>query len=94
LLAAECHHGECEESAREARGTRSKGVIQMATKTLNLTGKDDEIFGTVTFDEGRHCWHMAADTEPGLRRAFPSEEDAFSFWSSRFDPTNGCLRRN
>jgi len=64
----------------------------MSAKTLNLTGKDEKIFGKLTFDESGHCWHMAADAEPGFQRTFSSEQDAFYFWYSRFDPTNGHLR--
>jgi len=64
----------------------------MSTKTLNLTGKDEKVYGTITFDDSGHVWRMAADAEPGFERTFSSEQDAFYFWYSRFDPTNGHLR--
>ena len=64
----------------------------MSAKPLNLTGKDEKVYGTLTFDETAKVWRMAAETEPGFERTFSSEQDAFYFWYTRFDPTNGRLR--
>ncbi len=64
----------------------------MSTKTTNLTGKDGKIFGTLVFDESGNCWRIASEAEPNFQRTFSSQQDAFYFWYSRFDPTTGKLR--
>lgn len=64
----------------------------MSTTAKNLTGKDGKIFGTLSFDETDHGWHIASEAEPNFRRTFSSQQDAFYFWYSRFDPTTGNLR--
>ena len=64
----------------------------MSTKTLNLTGKEGKIFGTLTPDEKGQSWNMAVKTEPGFERKFASEQDGFYFWYTRFDPSSGHLR--
>jgi len=64
----------------------------MSTNTMNLIGKAEEVFGTLSFDEGGHFWRIASDAEPNFQRTFPTQQDAFYFWYSRFDPTTGKLR--
>jgi hypothetical protein len=64
----------------------------MSTETMNLVGKEQKIFGTLSFDEGGHCWRIASGSEPNFQRTFPTQQDAFYFWYSRFDPTTGKLR--
>jgi hypothetical protein len=64
----------------------------MLTETMNLTGKEGKIFGTVSFDAGSHSWRIASEAEPNFERTFPERLDAFYFWYSRFDPTTGKLR--
>jgi hypothetical protein len=64
----------------------------MSTKTLNLTGTDGKIFGAVTCDETGGSWRIASEVEPNFKQTFPTRQDAFYFWYSQFDPTNGHLR--
>jgi len=64
----------------------------MSTNTMNLIGKAEEVFGTLSFDESGHFWRLASEAEPNFQRTFPTQQDAFYFWYSRFDPTTGKLR--
>ena len=64
----------------------------MSTNTMNLTGKEGKIFGTLSFDESGRCWRIASEAEPNFQTTFPTQQDAFYFWYSRFDPTTGKLR--
>ena len=64
----------------------------MSTTTMNLTGKGEKIFGSLSFDESGHCWRIASVAQPNFQRAFSSQQEAFYFWYSRFDPTTGKLR--
>jgi hypothetical protein len=64
----------------------------MSTKMTNLTNKAGETTGTVSFDESAHSWGIAAKAEANFRRTFPSEQAAFYFWYSKFDPQTGKLR--
>ncbi len=64
----------------------------MSTKTTNLTTKDGKILGTLSFDESARGWHITSEAEPNFQRTFPTQQDAFYFWYSRFDPTTGKLR--
>jgi hypothetical protein len=64
----------------------------MSTETMNLTGKEQKVFGKLSFDESGHCWRLASEAEPNFQRTFPTQQDAFYFWYSRFDPTTGKLR--
>jgi hypothetical protein len=64
----------------------------MSTETMNLVGKEQKIFGSLSFDENAHCWRITSKTEPNFQRTFPTQQDAFYFWYSRFDPTTGKLR--
>jgi hypothetical protein len=64
----------------------------MSATTMNLTGKEGKIFGTLSFEESGHCWHIDSEAEPNFQRTFSSQQDAFYFWYSRFDPTTGKLR--
>jgi hypothetical protein len=64
----------------------------MSTNTMNLTGKVEKVFGTLSFDESGHCWRLASEAEPNFQRTFSTQQDAFYFWYSRFDPTPGRLR--
>jgi hypothetical protein len=64
----------------------------MSTNTMSLTGTQQKIFGTLTFDETGHCWRIASEAEPNFQGTFPTQQDAFYFWYSRFDPTTGKLR--
>jgi hypothetical protein len=64
----------------------------MSTKITSLTNKAGETTGTVYFDESAQSWRIASEAEPDFRRTFPSEQAAFYFWYSRFDPQTGKLR--
>ncbi len=64
----------------------------MSTKTTNLTNKAGEIAGIVSFDETANTWRITSKAEPSFERAFSSEQLAFYFWYSRFDPQTGKLR--
>jgi len=64
----------------------------MSTKITNLTNKAGETTGIVSFDEGARSWLIASKAEPNFRCAFSSEQAAFYFWYSRFDPQTGKLR--
>jgi hypothetical protein len=64
----------------------------MSTKITNLTNKARETTGTVSFDESAHSWRITSEAEPNFRRTFSSEQGAFYFWYSRFDPQTGKLR--
>ena len=64
----------------------------MSMKTTNLTNKAGETTGTVSFDESAHAWRITSKAESNFRRTFLSEQEAFYFWYSRFDPQTGKLR--
>jgi hypothetical protein len=64
----------------------------MSMGEMNLTGKEGKIFGTLSFDESGHSWRIASKAEPNFQRTFPTQQDAFYFWYSRFDPTTGKVR--
>jgi hypothetical protein len=64
----------------------------VSTKITTFTNKAGETTGTVSFDEGSHSWLITSNAEPNVQRAFPSEQAAFYFWYSRFDPQTGKLR--
>jgi hypothetical protein len=64
----------------------------MSTETMNLVGTEQKVFGTVSFDDRAHCWHIASAPEPNFQHTFATQQDAFYFWYSRFDPTTGKLR--
>jgi hypothetical protein len=64
----------------------------MSTKITNLTNKAGETTGTVSFDESARSWLIVSKAEPNFRRTFSSEQAAFYFWYSRFDPQTGQLR--
>jgi hypothetical protein len=64
----------------------------MSAETMNLVGKEQKIFGTLAFDDSARCWRITSKTEPNFQRTFPTQQDAFYFWYSRFDPTSGKLR--
>jgi hypothetical protein len=65
----------------------------MSTNTTNLIGKEGKTWGTLSFDESAQRWRIASTAEPNFQRTFPTQQDAFYFWYSRFDPTTGKLRR-
>jgi hypothetical protein len=64
----------------------------MTVTRLSLTGTDGKVLGAVTCDETGGSWRIAAEAEPTFKQTFPTRQDAFYFWYSRFDPTNGHLR--
>ena len=64
----------------------------MSAKVTNLTNKAGETTGTVSFDESARAWQITSAAEPNFQRMFPSEQRAFYFWYSRFDPQTGKLR--
>jgi hypothetical protein len=64
----------------------------MSTKITNLANKAGEITGIVSFDENAHAWRITSKAEPSFQRKFSSEQLAFYFWYSRFDPQTGKLR--
>jgi len=64
----------------------------MSTRTMNLIGKEAKVFGALSFNESGHFWRIASEAEPNFQRTFSTEQDAFYFWYSRFDPTTGKLR--
>jgi hypothetical protein len=66
----------------------------MSMKIKNLTNKAGETLGAISFDESAHSWRIASKAEPNFQRTFPTEQDAFYFWYSRFDPMTGQLRAN
>jgi hypothetical protein len=65
----------------------------MSTKITNLTNQAGDTTATVSFDENVHSWRITSKREPSFQRTFPSEQLAFYFWYSRFDPQTGKLRR-
>jgi hypothetical protein len=65
----------------------------MSTKITNLTNKAGETTGIVSFDESVQAWRITSKAEPKFQRTFPSRENAFYFWYSRFDQQTGKLRR-
>jgi hypothetical protein len=64
----------------------------MSTKTTNLTNKAGETVGTLSFDEGAHSWRIGTKAEPNFPSTFPTQQDAFYCWYTRFDPKTGKLR--
>jgi len=64
----------------------------MSTNITNWTNKAGEITGIVSCDENGHAWRIGSKAEPSFQRTFPSEQLAFYFWYSRFDPQTGKLR--
>jgi hypothetical protein len=64
----------------------------MSTKTMNLTATVEKVFATLSFDESGHFWRLASEAEPNFQRRLSTQQDAFFFWYSRFDPTTGKLR--
>lgn len=64
----------------------------MSTKTMSLTGSQQKVFGTLSFDETGNCWRIASEAEPNFQGSFSTQQDAFYFWYSRFDPSTGKLR--
>lgn len=64
----------------------------MSTKIKNLANTAGETVGTISFDDSAHSWRIASKAEPNFQQTFPSEQDAFYFWYSRFDPKTGQLR--
>jgi hypothetical protein len=66
----------------------------MSMKIKNLTNNAGETLGALSFDENAHSWRIASKAEPNFQRTFPTEQDAFYFWYSRFDPKTGQLRPN
>jgi hypothetical protein len=66
----------------------------MSMELKSLTNKAGETLGAISFDDNAHAWRLASKAEPNFERTFPTEQDAFYFWYSRFDPTTGQLRAN
>ena len=64
----------------------------MFAKITNLSNKGGDALATLSFDENARSWRIASKAEPNFRHAFPSEQAAFYFWYSRFDPQTGKLR--
>ncbi len=64
----------------------------MSTKITNLTNYAGKTLGTLSFDESAHSWRIASKVEPNFQCSFSTEQDAYYFWYSRFDPRTGQLR--
>ena len=64
----------------------------MSAKVTNLSNKTVETIGTVSFDDSARAWRVTSKSELNFRRTFPSQQAAFYFWYSRFDPQTGKLR--
>jgi hypothetical protein len=64
----------------------------MSAKITNLSNKGGDALATLSFDENARSWLIASKAEPNFRRTFSSEQGAFYFWYSRFDPQTGKLR--